>query len=305
MADCRRAAVADGPRFHPAAWWEPATGAAVACRLCPRECLIPAGGSGFCGIRRNVAGRLFAVAYGRPVALQVDPIEKKPLAEFQPGTLTFSLGTYGCNLACAFCQNHHLSCGRYTEAELARTEVEPAVIVDAARRHGCSSVAFTYNEPLVWGEYVMAVAGAARAAGLATVLVSNGYVNPVAAAEIFPLIDAANIDLKGCSEAFYQRLTGGRLAPVQAAAKAFFAGGGHLELTNLVIPGQNDSPEMIAALVAWVREELSPEVPIHFSAYHPDHRYHASPPTPAASLYRIRDAAHAAGLRRVYLGNIR
>lgn len=290
---------------HPASWWASAPGAAVICRLCPRACVIPLGECGFCGIRQNQAGRLVALAYGRPVALQVDPIEKKPLAEFMPGTRTFSLGTYGCNLGCVFCQNHHLSCGRYTVAELAQPELAPAELVAAARHQGCTSVAFTYNEPVTWGEYVIEVAAAAHAAGLATVLVSNGYLTLTAAADIFPGIDAANLDLKGFSEEFYRELTGGELAPVLAAAKAFRDGGGHLELTNLVIPGKNDAPEMIEALLTWVRDELSPEVPLHFSAYHPAHRYAGSPPTPAATLYRIRDAAHAAGLRHIYLGNLR
>jgi pyruvate formate lyase activating enzyme len=257
------------------------------------------GGSGFCGIRRNLDGQLRALAYGHPVAIQVDPIEKKPLAEFLPGTRTFSLGTHGCNLGCRFCQNHHLSRGRYSAAELAAPETTPDEIVAAARHHGCRSVAFTYNEPLTWGEYVVDIARAARAAGLATVLVSNGYVTPEAAADIFPLIDAANIDIKGFSEDFYREMTDGQLAPVLAAAAAFHRGGGHLEITNLVIPGKNDSPAMVEALLSWIRDALSPEIPVHFSAYHPDHQYHASPPTPAATLHRIRQAARNAGLTRV------
>jgi len=255
-------------------------------------------------VRRNVGGALVSLAHGRPVALQVDPIEKKPFAAFLPGTRTFSLGTYGCNLGCVFCQNHHLSRGAYAEAELARPTVPPEEIVAAARRHACASVAFTYNEPVVWAEYAIDIARAARAAGLATVLVSNGYVTAEAAADLLPWIDAANLDVKGFAEDFYRDMAGGRLAPVLATAEACHRGGIHLEITNLVIPGRNDAPGMVADLIAWVRDTLSPDVPVHFSAYHPDHQYHASPPTPPATLRNIRAMALAAGLRHVHLGNV-
>ncbi len=290
--------------LHPARWWSPVAGRSAACQLCPRGCIVAPGRTGWCGVRQNVDGQLVSLAYGRPVAVQVDPIEKKPLAEYLPGTRTFSVGTYGCNLGCVFCQNHHLSRGTYGEAELARPPVVPDEIVAAARRHGCASVAFTYNEPLVWAEYAVDIARAARAAGLGTVLVSNAYATAEAAADILPWIDAANLDIKGFSEDFYREMADGSLAPVLATAEACHRRGIHLELTNLVIPGKNDSAVMVDGLIGWVRDVLSPDVPVHFSAYHPDHRYYGSPPTLAATLHRLRDMALAAGLHRIHLGNV-
>jgi len=255
----------------------------VACELCPRACHIPPGGVGVCQVRRNVGGRLVADTYGRPAAVQVDPIEKKPLAAHLPGTLTFSIGTFGCNLTCAFCQNHHLS--RQGDAmQRALDFVEPEAIIAMAKRAGCRSVAFTYNEPTVFVEYAIAIAKLARAAGLGTVLVTNGYITPEARVELYPLIDAANIDVKGFSEEFYSSLCGGSLAPVLESCRFFKRDlGGHLEITNLLIPNRNDSPAMIQALLDWTADALGRDTPIHFSAYHPMNGF-AEPPTPAATV---------------------
>lgn len=273
------------------------------CTLCPRNCRIAPGECGYCGVRRNSDGRLEALTWCRPVAVQIDPIEKKPLAYFLPGSRTFSLGTFGCNLGCVFCQNDELSRGSYPPGFRER-EVAPEEIVEAALRHGCRSVAFTYNEPTVFFEYAREIARLAKQANLATVLVSNGWINPEPMRELYPLIDAANIDMKGFSENFYRELCGGSLAPVLRSMEYFGRElGRHLEITNLVIPGRNDSPEMIGAFLDWLEETLGREQPIHFTAFHPACRLF-DPPTPPARLREIRDLARGRGFTRIRLGNI-
>jgi pyruvate formate lyase activating enzyme len=289
--------------IHEARWWKSRTGTEIECELCPRHCVISDGAVGFCRVRRNRGGRLLSLSYAKPVSLQVDPIEKKPLAEFLSGTFTFSLGTYGCNLECKFCQNHLLSRNFYDETT-DNEIVEPETIVEMAVRNECRSIAFTYNEPTVFAEYAVDIAVLAKERGLSTVLVSNGYIDPKAADEIYPLIDAANIDLKGFSEEFYREMTGARLQPVLDAIRQFHSIGGHLELTNLVIPGKNDDPAMIEALLEWVGRELGTETPLHFSAYHPAYRFHDSPRTPASTLLDIQKRAKSRGFEHVYVGNI-
>ena len=290
-----------------AKWFKKKDEKKVQCLLCPRNCVISPEKSGYCGIRRNISGELFITAYGRPVGLQVDPIEKKPLSQFMPGSRTFSLGTYGCNLGCLFCQNYHLSRGNYAEEELENIDsyYSPSKIVDLAIQNKCRSIAFTYNEPLIWGEYVIDIAKLAKTRNLATVLVSNAYVSKEAREEILPTIDAANFDMKGFSEEFYTEMTGSHLQPVLDTIEYFHSIGGHLELTNLVIPGKNDSDEMIDGYLEWVADKLDKSVPLHFSAYFPRHKYHESPPTSPETLYAIRDKAEKAGFTSVYLGNIR
>ncbi|MBN1865377.1 MAG: AmmeMemoRadiSam system radical SAM enzyme [Victivallales bacterium] len=296
-------AAGDKVSSHEARWWEPLPGGNVRCLLCPRSCNIPSGKTGFCRIRKNIGGTLCSLAYGHPAAINIDPIEKKPLAGFLPGSKTFSIGTYGCNLGCVFCQNYILSRGTYT-SPIKPEECSPASIVKMATENKCRSVAFTYNEPTVWAEYLIDIANLARSSGLATVLVSNAYVSPEPAREIFSCIDAANFDMKGFSEGFYSEMTGGSLAPVLESIKLFHSMGGHLELTNLVIPGKNDFPEMIDDYLSWVGEELGKEIPLHFSAYHPDYKYNASPGTPPQTLLDIRVEAQSRGFSNIYLGNI-
>ncbi len=267
--------------------------------------MIPQGSYGVCAVRYNHGGELVSFSYGYPVAIQIDPIEKKPLRHFLPKTSTFSIGTLGCNLLCVFCQNHHLSRGAYQDRIVYRY-FDPEQIAELAERHGCESVSFTYNEPAVFGEYAMDVANAAHARGLKTILVSNAFITREAAAEIYPLMDAANIDVKGFSEAYYKEMCGGSLKPVTDAVE-FYKNeiGGHLELTYLVIPGKNDSDEMIDAYLDWVEQKLGIETPLHFTAYHPDYKYSGSPRTPLDLLHKIQH--HAAKERRfpnIYLGNI-
>lgn len=288
-------------RLQPANWWVAAASNQVTCHLCPRNCLVDDGKRGFCGPRINKEGRLFSLAYGYPVALQVDPIEKKPLAEFMPGTSTFSLGTYGCNLNCSFCQNHQLSRGDYQRRYDFHS---PERIVELARQHQCDSIAFTYNEPTVFAEYMMDIAREAKRTGLATVMVSNGYISQEAAKDVYPLIDAANIDVKAFTDEFYQTMTGGRLQPVLDAAEFFHSLGKHLELTMLIIPGKNDQPDGIDAYLDWVERALTSETPLHFSAYHPAYRYDESPRTPPEILWKIKERAETRGFQHVRLGNI-
>ncbi len=289
--------------YRESRWWESLPDGKVRCLLCPRLCYIPPGRSGFCGIRKNIGGTLHSLAYGHPVAINVDPIEKKPLSEFLPGSRTFSIGTFGCNLECVFCQNHSLSRGVFSSFEHLAT-YSPEAIVAMAIENKCRSVAFTYNEPVIWAEYLMDIANLAKSSGLATVMVSNAYVSPEPAKEIFSCIDAANFDMKGFSEDFYREMTGASLAPVLHTIELFHSMGGHLELTNLVIPGKNDSPEMLDTYLSWVESNLGKCIPLHFSAYHPDYKYNQSPRTSPKTLLDIREKARARGFSSIHLGNV-
>jgi len=275
----------------------------VVCDLCPQACQIKPGMTGLCRVRRNVDGRLIAESYGKPAAMQVDPIEKKPLCCYRPGSQTFSIGTYGCNLMCRFCQNESLSRNGYPMWN-DTPFVSPERVVEQAVRHGCESVAFTYNEPTVFFEYMVDIAKLAREAGLGTVLVSNGFISADARAELYPLIDAANIDVKGFSEAFYAELCGAALAPVLESCRYFkHEAGGHLEITNLLIPNRNDSPSMIRGLLDWAGPALGYDTPIHFTAYHPMGGF-TEPATPPATVHAAVDLAKALGFTRVRAGNV-
>ena len=276
----------------------------LACDLCPRACKLAPGQRGLCFVRANVDGRMALTTYGASSGFCVDPIEKKPLFHFLPGSATLSFGTAGCNLACSFCQNHEISKSR--EVDASAKAATPDEIVRAAQTLGCASVAFTYNDPVIFFEYALDVALACREAGLAAVAVSAGYINPAPRAEFFRRIDAANIDLKGFTEEFYFRHTASHLAPVldtllylRRETQVW------LEITTLLIPGENDSVEEIDALTRWVHDQLGAETPLHFTAFHPDYRMKAKPPTPKATLERARAQGIANGLRHVYCGNVR
>ena len=288
--------------LYPARWWSPAEGNAVRCELCPRHCVIPEGGHGYCAVRLNDGGELFSLSYGHPVSLAIDPIEKKPLACFMPGTRTFSFGTFGCNLGCVFCQNDSLSRGTYADHELTAV-IPPEQIVELALEHHCPSISYTYNEPTVFAEYVCDIARLAHTASLKNVLVSNGYIADAAADELYPLLDAANIDMKGFSEAFYGQMCQASLAPVLHSLEKLRNLGVHLEITTLVIPGKNDDLTELSSWLDWVEVHLGSETPLHFSAYHPAYRCRI-PRTPPATLYAIRDLAISHGFPNVFLGNI-
>jgi AmmeMemoRadiSam system radical SAM enzyme/AmmeMemoRadiSam system protein B/AmmeMemoRadiSam system protein A len=288
----------------PAGWWhETDDGETLVCDLCPRACGIKPGKRGFCFVRRNTDGQLVTTTYGRSTGFCIDPIEKKPLNHFYPGTSVLSFGTAGCNLACKFCQNWTSS--RSREVDAALETADPRTIARAAGEHGCRSVAFTYNDPIIWAEYAIDTAKACRAEGIKTVAVTSGYITAAARKPFYEVMDAANVDLKAFSEDFYHDLCGGHLEPVLDTLRwlaretdVWF------EITNLVIPRANDSPEEIERMCEWIVEELGPEVPLHFSAFHPDFRMTDRERTPPETLWRARDIATKAGLRYVYMGNI-
>lgn len=274
----------------------------VKCRVCPRGCLVAEGGRGDCGVRENRHGRMQTLVYGRVCAAHVDPVEKKPLFHFLPGTLSFSLATAGCNVHCEFCQNWELAQAR-PEA-VAATYIAPERVVEAARAAGCASVSFTYTEPAVWIEYALDVARAVRAAGLRTVAISNGFIEGEARRALYGAMDAVKIDLKGFSERFYREVVHGRLGPVLDSLEAVRAMGPWLEIVVLLIPGKNDGDEAVRAMAAWVKATLGADVPVHFSRYAPAYRMSEPGPTPVESLERARRIALAEGLRFVYLGNV-
>ncbi len=289
--------------LHEARWWEQAPDGRVHCFLCPRRCRLRDGQTGYCAIRADRGGRLYALAYGAPVAVHADPIEKKPLFHFLPGSGVLSLGTVGCSLGCSFCQNWDLS--RSGMEEIGPRRLEPEDVAALALRQGCPSIAFTYNEPTIWAEYVLDICAAAKERGLATVMVTNGYVTPEAFHDLYDHIDAANVDLKALSEDFYRRRASAHLAPVldtlQTLARESRV---WVEITNLVIPTLNDGPDDLRRLAEWVLEHLGPDVPVHFTAFHPEYKLRDLPPTPPAALREARRIARAAGLRYVYEGNV-
>jgi pyruvate formate lyase activating enzyme len=289
--------------LHEGRWWEPMPDGRVHCYLCPRHCHIGEGQGGFCFIRVNQGGKLYSLGYASPAALQIDPIEKKPLNHFLPGTRVFSLGTAGCNMGCFFCQNWDISKSKADQVRSAH--IPPEDIVALAIRYGCPSIAFTYNEPTIWGEYVIDICQAAREAGVRTVMVTNGYVTREAFHDIYDHVDAANVDLKAFTEGFYGRTTLTHLQPVldtlvwlKEETNVWF------EITNLLIPDLNDDPREIRQLSDWVLEHLGPDVPLHFTAFHPDFKLRDKPGTPPETLHAARKIALDAGLHYVYEGNI-
>jgi pyruvate formate lyase activating enzyme len=287
-----------------ARFWRPEAGGRVLCTLCPRACRIGEGQDGFCFIRRNRGGRLLTAGWGRTTGFAVDPIEKKPLSHFHPGSKVLSFGTAGCNLGCRFCQNWSISKARSDE-RASEDDWTPARVVALALRTGAPSIAFTYNDPIIWAEYAIDVAREARASGLRTVFVTNGYVTPEARAEIFPHMDATNVDLKAFTEEFYARQTLSHLAPVLDTLEWLARETSvWVEVTNLVIPGLNDAPEETRALAAWIAGHMGRDVPLHLTAFHPEYRMLDRPRTPPETLARARRIAREAGLRFVYTGNV-
>lgn len=288
---------------YPARWFEPPDDRGkVLCTLCPRGCRLGDGQTGFCAVRANRGGRLISLAYGHPHGFGVDPIEKKPLNHFFPATDILSFGTVGCNLGCRVCQNWSSSRERRVHPGPA---LPPEAVVDAAVAHGCPSIAFTYNDPVIFAEYAIDVARAAHARGLRTVAVTAGYINAAPRAELFAHMDAANVDLKAMSERFYKKMSAARLGPVLETLDYLARETDvWVELTNLVIPGHNDSDRDLANLSEWVAEHMGVDTPVHFSAFHPDHRLLSVGRTPLATLDRARHIAEAAGLRYVFTGNV-
>ena len=271
----------------------------VRCALCPHTCLITEDRYGLCRVRKNSGGRLYAMNYARRVASALDPIEKKPLYHFYPGSTILSFGALGCNFHCDFCQNWQIA-----QAEAPTTELKPEKAVQLALEAGkdCVGIAFTYSEPLMWYEFIMDTAPLAREKGLKNVVVSNGYINPEPLAALLPYIDAFNIDIKAFGPEFYRKYCGGKLEPVLATVRACVEAGCHVEVTNLLVTGLNDSPDEIRELVDWV-SSLDPRIPLHFSRYFPGYKLDL-PPTPLTTLKEAYEIAKEK-LPFVYLGNIR
>jgi pyruvate formate lyase activating enzyme len=292
------------PHTVPARYWHALDDGRVQCDLCPRFCRLRDGQRGMCFVRARRGGEMVLTTYGRSSGFCVDPIEKKPLNHFLPGTPVLSFGTAGCNLACRFCQNWSISKSR--EVDTLADAASPAAIADAALATGCRSVAFTYNDPVVFLEYAVDVAAACRERGLHPVAVTAGEICAEPRRELFAAMDAANVDLKAFTEEFYRKVCGGRLEPVLDTLRYLkHETDVWFEITTLLIPGENDSDGEIDALSRWVVAELGPDVPLHFTAFHPDWKMLDVPPTPPAPLTRARRIAMGNGVRYAYTGNVR
>jgi len=275
----------------------------VRCDICPRECKLRDGQRGMCFVRANEGGEIVLTTYGRSSGFCVDPIEKKPLNHFLPGSPVLSFGTAGCNLACKFCQNWDISKSR--EMDRLMDEASPEAIADAAERTRSRSVAFTYNDPTIFHEYAIDTADACRERGIHAVAVTAGYVKPAAREEFYAHMDAANIDLKGFREEFYHQLSAAHLEPVLDTLRYLkHETDVWFEITNLVIPGHNDSDTELDEMTGWIVSELGPDVPVHFSAFHPDYKMKDVPHTPRSTLTRARRIALGNGVRYAYTGNV-
>jgi pyruvate formate lyase activating enzyme len=293
----------DASELHPGRWWHRLDDGRIQCDLCPRECRLHEGQRGACFVRARSGDAMVLTTYGRSSGFCVDPIEKKPLNHFLPGSAVLSFGTAGCNLACKFCQNWDISKSR--DMDRLMDAASPEAIARAAVESGCASVAFTYNDPVIFAEYAMDSADACRAAGIASVAVTAGYISPEARREFYAKMDAANVDLKGFTDEFYVKLTGARLAPVlDTLAYLRHETDVWFEITTLLIPTKNDSDADNRAMAKWIYRELGPDVPLHFTAFHPDFKMTDLPPTPAATLSRMRRIAIDEGLNFVYTGNV-
>jgi pyruvate formate lyase activating enzyme len=287
---------------YEAKYWCKLPGRLVQCQLCPNRCVINNLARGACGVRLNIDGKLYSLVYGKPIAVHIDPIEKKPLSHFLPGTAVFSLATAGCNLGCLFCQNWQISQTKPEDADHA--DLSPAQLVAAARENKCPSIAYTYTEPTVFYEYMLETAKLARQAGIKNVMHSCGYINSEPLQELLRYMDAANIDLKGFSEDYYSKMCSGRLAPVLTTLKTIKRAGVWLEITNLIVPGQNDDPEMIRKMCRWIKTNLGPDVPLYFAAFSPQYKLQNLPPTPVEKLEQAYQIATKEGLNFVYIGNV-
>jgi len=288
---------------YPARWWHATDDGRLQCDLCPRDCRLADGQRGMCFVRAREGDRMVLTTYGRSSGFALDPIEKKPLHHFHPGSSVLSFGTAGCNLACKFCQNWDISKSR--EMDRLTDAASPEAIARAAERAGATSVAFTYNDPVIFAEYALDVADACHALGIHTVAVTAGYIHAEPRRAFYAAMDAANVDLKAFTDEFYRKTCAAELAPVLDTLRYLV----HetrvwTEITTLLIPGKNDSDAEVGALAAWVASELSPDVPLHFTAFHPDYRMRDVPHTPVATLQRARRRALAEGLRFVYTGNV-
>ncbi|MDP8263972.1 MAG: AmmeMemoRadiSam system radical SAM enzyme [Candidatus Aceula lacicola] len=288
---------------YQARWWKKLKEGSVQCYLCPRLCLILENKRGFCFVRQNIGGELILTTYGRSSGFCIDPIEKKPLYHFYPGTSVLSFGTAGCNMGCKFCQNWNIS--RSKEFDCLSERATPMMIAETAKKVGVKSVAFTYNDPVIFAEYAIDTAKECRLKGIKTIAVTAGYISNEARKEFFESMDAANVDLKSINESFYKRLVLAELKPVLDTL-IFIKEKTNvwLEITNLIIPGENDSDDDLKNICNWIVENLGREVPIHFSAFHPNFQMMNYNPTPKQTLLKARQIALQKGMQHVYTGNI-
>jgi pyruvate formate lyase activating enzyme len=286
-----------------ASWWETGQDGKIKCTLCPRYCLIGQNQPGFCYVRKNIEGQLITLAYNHPTGFAIDPIEKKPLSHFYPGTSILSFGTAGCNLGCKFCQNWSMSKAKLDD--LNALDITPEGVVALAQKHNVPSIAYTYNDPVIFGEYVIDISRLAREAGIKSVMVTNGYIDKEARKDVYQFIDAANVDLKAFSERFYHKLTGAHLNDVLDTLKWLV----HetdvwIEITTLLIPGENDSDDELTRMCDWILTSLKDSVPLHFTAFHPDFKMNDHNVTPPSTLKRARDIALRTGIKYCYMGNV-
>ncbi len=286
-----------------AEWWQPAKNGKILCTLCPRYCTIGEGQAGFCFIRQNIGGKLYSLGYGHPTGFAIDPIEKKPLNHFYPGSSILSFGTAGCNLGCKFCQNWSMSKAKLDDKN--SLIASPPDVVKLAEKYDTPSIAFTYNDPTIFGEYIIDISRIARERNIKSVIVTAGYIDKKARQDVYKYIDAANVDLKAFSEAFYHKITLSHLNDVldtlywlKHETDIWF------EITTLLIPGENDSSEEIQKECDWIVNNLGDNVPVHFTAFHPDYKMVNRTSTPAKTLTRARNIALKAGIKYVYIGNV-
>ncbi|MBF0137704.1 MAG: AmmeMemoRadiSam system radical SAM enzyme [Magnetococcus sp. DMHC-1] len=292
------------PGVVPTRYWQLLPDSRIQCTVCPRACRLQEGQRGWCFVRARAEDQIVMTSHGRSFGFAIDPIEKKPLYHFFPGSTILSFGTAGCNLACKFCQNWHMSRSRATDRQM--TVATPTQIAAAAQKSGCRSLAYTYNDPVVFMEYAMETAQAGHALGLHSVAVTAGYMQDAAREDFYRHMDGANVDLKAFSERFYHRFCGAALQPVlETLLYIRQQTNVWLEITTLLIPGENDSDAELASLTQWVAEHLGLDTPLHFSAFHPAYRLQDKPRTPLSTLVRARNMARQNGLRYVYTGNLR
>lgn len=290
-------------KIYEARWWEESGGGKLLCTLCPRYCTIGKGQNGFCYIRKNIDGKLYSIGYGRPTGFAVDPIEKKPLNHFLPGTSILSFGTAGCNLGCKFCQNWSMSKAKLDD--LNSLYASPEDVIALAKKYNTPSIAYTYNDPTIFGEYVIDISKIGREEGIKSVMVTAGYIDKRARKEVYKFIDAANVDLKAFTETFYHKLTFSHLNDIldtllwlKHETNIWF------EITTLLIPDENDSDDEIFQMVNWILKNLGDEVPLHFTAFHPDFKMRDKQRTSHSIITRARNIALKEGIKYCYVGNV-
>ncbi|MGB9706646.1 MAG: AmmeMemoRadiSam system radical SAM enzyme [Microgenomates group bacterium] len=288
--------------LHEASFYQQLGDDKVQCQLCPNRCVVSPGQRGVCKVRENIGGKLYSLVYGKPVTTAIDPIEKKPFYHFLPGAKAYSLATAGCNLACKYCQNWDIA-QRFPE-DVQSTPMAPQQVVEEALKSGAQVIAFTYNEPIVWYEYMRDIAKLAKEKGLRTVMVSSGYINPQPLKELLPYMDAIKIDFKAFNNEVYGNLIGGKLEPVLETLKIIHNSKTWLEIVHLVVPGYTDNLEEIGQMCLWLKENVGEDVPIHFSRFWPKYKLTNLPPTPEETIKKARLACLKAGMKYVYTGNI-